>query len=118
MPAECPRSSVEYRTAGRSGFQMRSVRSTEPVAINWPAGFHASVRILFSSEGCQCPDPARLVIPVQHSRMRSGSFRRRVIVTLRLDVAKDEGEVLFGEEVLTRSGRHHWQLLLLWRLRL
>lgn len=46
MPAECPRSSVEYRTAGRSGFQIRSVRSAEPVAISWPAGFHASVRML------------------------------------------------------------------------
>lgn len=41
-----PRSSVEYRTAGRSGFQMRKVLSAEPVAISWPAGFHANVRIL------------------------------------------------------------------------
>lgn len=44
--AECPRSSVEYRTAGRSGFQMRRVRSAEPVAISCPAGFHAKVRRL------------------------------------------------------------------------
>jgi len=46
MPAEWPRSSVEYLTCARSGFQIRSVRSAEPVAMSWPVGFHASVRIL------------------------------------------------------------------------
>lgn len=47
MPAEWPRSSVEYLTAGRSGFQMRRVRSAEPVAMSCPVGFHAIVRILW-----------------------------------------------------------------------
>ena len=47
MAAVCPRSSVENRAAGRSGFQIRRVRSAEPVAISWPVGFQASVRILF-----------------------------------------------------------------------
>lgn len=46
-PAEWPRRSVEYLTAGRSGFQMRRVRSADPVAINWPVGFHARVRMLY-----------------------------------------------------------------------
>jgi hypothetical protein len=46
IAAEWPRSSVEYRAFGRSGFQMRKVRSAEPVAISWPVGFHASVRML------------------------------------------------------------------------
>lgn len=52
MAAECPRSSVEYLTAGRSGFQIRSVRSAEPVAISWPAGFHAKVRMLLMQKSC------------------------------------------------------------------
>ena len=43
---EWPRRSVEYRKFGRSGFQMRSVLSAEPVAISWPVGFHARVRML------------------------------------------------------------------------
>lgn len=47
MPAEWPRSSVEYLTAGRSGFQMRRVRSAEPVAMSCPVGFHAIVRIVW-----------------------------------------------------------------------
>src|SRR5215471_4915417 len=46
IPDECPRNSVEYLKWGRSGFQIRSVRSAEPVAINEPAGFHARVRML------------------------------------------------------------------------
>jgi len=46
--AECPRSSVEYLIAGRSGFHIRSVRSAEPVAISWPVGFQANVRRLFT----------------------------------------------------------------------
>jgi hypothetical protein len=47
MPAEWPRNSVEYLTAGRSEFQMRRVRSAEPVAMSCPVGFHAIVRILW-----------------------------------------------------------------------
>ena len=46
MPAVWPFNSVEYRTFGRSGFQIRSVRSAEPVAMSWPVGFHARVRSL------------------------------------------------------------------------
>lgn len=46
MPALCPRSSVEYRACARSGFQIRIVRSAAPVAMSWPVGFHARVRIL------------------------------------------------------------------------
>ena len=45
-PAEWPRRSVEYLTAGRSGFQIRRVRSADPVAMSCPVGFHARVRIL------------------------------------------------------------------------
>lgn len=44
----CPRSSVLFFTWGLSGFQMRRVRSWEPVAIRWPVGFHAMVRMLHS----------------------------------------------------------------------
>ncbi len=46
MAAVWPRSSVLFLTCGFSGFQMRSVRSAEPVAIRCPVGFHAMVRIL------------------------------------------------------------------------
>jgi hypothetical protein len=46
IPDEWPRSSVEYLTWGRSGFQIRSVRSAEPVAIKRPVGFQARVRML------------------------------------------------------------------------
>ena len=31
---------------GLSGFQIRRVRSCEPVAIRWPVGFQAIVRVL------------------------------------------------------------------------
>ena len=41
-----PRSSVLFFTVGLSGFQIRSVRSVLPVAIRWPVGDHAIVRIL------------------------------------------------------------------------
>ncbi len=46
---ECPRSSVEFLTEALSGFQTRSVRSPVPVAIRWPVGLHARVRILEAS---------------------------------------------------------------------
>jgi hypothetical protein len=46
MAAVWPRSSVLFFTCGFSGFQMRNVRSAEPVAIRCPVGFHAMVRIL------------------------------------------------------------------------
>lgn len=46
MPAVWPRNSVLFFTCGFSGFQMRKVRSAEPVAMRWPVGFHAMVRIL------------------------------------------------------------------------
>lgn len=46
MAAAWPRSSVLFFTCGFSGFQMRKVRSEDPVAIKWPVGFHAIVRIL------------------------------------------------------------------------
>ena len=58
IPEECPRNSVEYLTSARSGFQIRSVRSAEPVAISEPVGFQARVRILAretSSENPQTP---------------------------------------------------------------
>lgn len=41
-----PRSSVLFFTCGFSGFHIRRVRSCEPVAIKWPVGFQAIVRIL------------------------------------------------------------------------
>lgn len=46
IPPVCPRSSVLFFTCGFSGFQIRSVRSADPVAIRWPVGFQAMVRIL------------------------------------------------------------------------
>ena len=42
----CPRSSVLFLTLGLSGFQMRRVRSTEPVAMRVPRGDQAMVRML------------------------------------------------------------------------
>lgn len=45
-PPVCPLNSVLFFTCGFSGFHIRSVRSAEPVAIRWPVGFQAMVRIL------------------------------------------------------------------------
>lgn len=53
IPPVCPRSSVLFFTCGFSGFQIRSVRSAEPVAIRWPVGFQAMVRILVWGGRCQ-----------------------------------------------------------------
>ena len=56
MPPVWPRSSVLFFTWGFSGFQIRRVRSAEPVAMRWPVGFQAMVRILMGRsvrrEGC------------------------------------------------------------------
>ena len=49
MPPVWPRSSVLFLTCVFSGFQMRSVRSAEPVAMRWPVGFHAMERMLEAS---------------------------------------------------------------------
>lgn len=46
IPPVWPRSSVLYFTFERSGFQIRSVRSAEPVAISVPVGFQDRVRRL------------------------------------------------------------------------
>lgn len=105
MPAVCPRSSVEYRTAGRSGFQMRSVRSIEPVAINWPAGFHASVRRLFTRKN-RVSSCFYAKQEESYSRMRPRSFRRRIIVVLCLSFVEDKCEMLFREKILARGRRH------------
>ena len=42
----CPLSSVLFLMFGFSGFHMRNVPIWEPVAMNWPVGFQAIVRIL------------------------------------------------------------------------
>lgn len=46
MPPVCPLSSVLFFTCDFSGFQMRRVRSADPVAMRWPVGFQAMVRML------------------------------------------------------------------------
>lgn len=46
MAPPCPRSSVVFLTVGLSGFQILRVRSVLPVAIRWPVGEKAIVRIL------------------------------------------------------------------------
>lgn len=46
MPPPWPLRSVLFLTCGFSGFQMRKVRSAEPVAIKLPLGLQAMVRIL------------------------------------------------------------------------
>lgn len=46
IPPVCPLNSVLFFTCGFSGFHIRSVRSAEPVAIRWPVGFQAMVRML------------------------------------------------------------------------
>lgn len=51
MPPVCARSSVLFFTAALSGFQIRRVRSAEPVAIRRPVGFQARVRRLGSGVG-------------------------------------------------------------------
>lgn len=104
MAAVCPRSSVEYRTAGRSGFQMRSVRSAEPVAISWPAGFHASERMLLQKRFVNRLLPTLLLL--KSLRMRSGSFGSWVVVVLGLEAAEDDREVVPGEEFSARRGSH------------
>ena len=47
IPPVWPRSSVLCLTWDFSGFQIRNVRSAEPVAMRWPVGLQAIVRILF-----------------------------------------------------------------------
>ena len=42
----CPLNSVLFFTCGFSGFQIRSVRSADPVAMRCPVGFQAMVRML------------------------------------------------------------------------
>ena len=51
IPPVCPRNSVLFFTCGFSGFQIRKVRSAEPVAMRWPVGFQAMVRILERASG-------------------------------------------------------------------
>ena len=46
IPPVCPLNSVLFFTCGFSGFHIRNVRSAEPVAMRWPVGFQAMVRIL------------------------------------------------------------------------
>lgn len=46
MGPVCPLSSVLLFTWGFSGFHIRSVRSAEPVAMRFPNGLHAIVRML------------------------------------------------------------------------
>lgn len=51
MPPVCPLNSVLFFTCGFSGFHIRSVRSAEPVAMRWPVGFQAMVRMLGQRQG-------------------------------------------------------------------
>ena len=49
IPPVWPLNSVLFFTCGFSGFHIRSVRSADPVAMRWPVGFQAMVRMLMGA---------------------------------------------------------------------
>lgn len=75
IPPVCPLSSVLFFTCGFSGFHIRSVRSAEPVAMRWPVGFQAIVRMV---------------------RVGTWASSGRIVVRLDFEGWEENGEAIFG----------------------
>ena len=109
IPPVCPLSSVLFFTCGFSGFHIRSVRSADPVAMRWPVGFQAMVRMLMRaselSESVSGRGKKGRWTCVRVGAWASGGG---VVIGLDFEGWEEGGEAVFGYGT-TRMWWGHWE---------